>query len=80
VADANVISAFGDCMMCRTLVHDLGGRGLVLLHQGLRRKEKQHSLNPNISPSYLFLSLSIPLSVPLSFLDVGKEVRERWIV
>jgi hypothetical protein len=29
--------------------------GPVLLHHGLRRKEKQHSLNPNISPIYLFL-------------------------
>jgi hypothetical protein len=47
--------------------------GPVLLHHGLRRKEKQHSLNPDISPIYLFL--------PHSFLDVGKEVtREWWIV
>jgi hypothetical protein len=39
----------------------------------------QLSLNPDISPMYLFsLSLSFPLSVPLSFSDVGKEVRREW--
>jgi hypothetical protein len=52
-----------------------GGRDPVLLRHGLRRKEKQHSLNLGISPINFFLSLSFPLSVPFSFSDVGKEIR-----
>jgi hypothetical protein len=32
------------------------GRGPVLLCHGLRRKDKQHSLNPDISPISFFLS------------------------
>jgi hypothetical protein len=52
------------------------GRSQVLLCHGFRRNEKQHSLNPGIP-----FSLFFPLSIPLSFSDVGKEVkRERWIV
>jgi hypothetical protein len=58
-----------------------GGRGPVQLHHGLRRKEKKHSANSGISPVNLFLSFLFPLSVLLSFSDVGKEVRrERWLV
>jgi hypothetical protein len=53
----------------------------ALHNHGSRRKEKQHSLNAGISPIYIFLSLSFPLFIPLSFLDVGKQVRrERRIV
>jgi hypothetical protein len=61
-------------------LHNIG-RSLVLLRHGLRRKEKQHSLDSGIFHYFLSLSLSLPLYVPLSFSDVGKEVRrEQWIV
>jgi hypothetical protein len=55
-------------------VHN-GGSCPVLHRHGLRRKEKQHSPNPSISPIYLFLSFLFPLSIILSFLDAGNKVR-----
>jgi hypothetical protein len=48
------------------------GRQTVLLYQGLRRKEKQQTINPGISPISFF-----PLPIPI-FLDVEKEVRREW--
>jgi hypothetical protein len=51
------------------------GRSPVLLHHDPRRNKKQHSQNLGISPISLF---SLSLSFPLSFLEVGKEVRRGW--
>jgi hypothetical protein len=48
-----------------------GGRSLILLRHGSKRKGKQHLRDPGFSPIF-FLSL---LSVPLSFLGVEKEVK-----
>jgi hypothetical protein len=62
----------------QVLLHNFG-RGPILFGHGLRRKEKQHSLNLGIPLSFssLFFILSI---YPSFFLGVGKDVRERQIV